>query len=54
VDYNNNPHDLLAGPKTQPIRDQLVVSIDINNLQVAAQRRRPGMAWEKGEEICVQ
>jgi hypothetical protein len=27
------------GSRTQPIRDLLVVSIDINNLQVAAQRR---------------
>jgi hypothetical protein len=37
VDYNNNPDDLLGeGQKTQSIRDLLAVSIDINNLQVAA------------------
>ena len=49
VDYNNNPQDLFGGgQKTQPIRDLLVVSIDINNFRVAAQRRMPGVTWEKG------
>jgi hypothetical protein len=35
VDYNDNPHGLLDEGH-RPLRDQLMVSIDINNFLVAA------------------
>jgi hypothetical protein len=47
-------HSARRGSKAQPIRDLLVVSIDINNLRgrgLAAQIRSD---MEKGEPICVQ
>src|SRR5271163_525294 len=39
----------LAKPETQRIRDRGVISVDIENLQVAANWRDQGVTWEKGE-----
>jgi hypothetical protein len=61
-DYESNPimrittiiHSAQRRPRAEPIRDLLLVSIDINNLRgcgLAAQVRRD---MEKGEAICVQ
>jgi hypothetical protein len=38
----------------QPIRDLLVVSIDINNLRGCGLAEQVSSDMEKGEAICVQ
>jgi hypothetical protein len=61
-DYESNPvmrsitviHGALRRPMAQPIRDLLVVSIDINNLRGCGLAEQVSSDMEKGEAICVQ
>src|SRR5271163_4904712 len=39
----------LAKPETQQIRDRGVISVDIENLQVAANWRDQGVTWKRGK-----
>jgi hypothetical protein len=62
LDYESNPvmriitiiHSARRGPSAQPIRDLLVVSIDINNLRDRGLAVQVRSDMEKGEAICVQ
>lgn len=61
-DYESNPvmriitviHSARRGPRAQPIRDLLVVSIDINNLRGCGLAAQVRSDMEKGEAICVR
>ena len=61
-DYESNPvmriitviHIARRRPSAQPIRDLLVVSIDIKNLRGCVQAAQIRSDMEKGEAICVQ
>jgi hypothetical protein len=61
-DYESNPvmkiitviHSARRKPRVQPIRDLLVVSIDINNLLGCGLAAQVRSDMEKGEAICVQ
>ena len=61
-DYESNPVMRIItiiqiarrGPRAQPIRDLLVVSIDINNLRGCGLAAQVRSDMEKGEAICVR
>ena len=61
-DYESNPvmriitiiHSARRKPRAPPIRDLLVVSIDINNLRGCGLAAQVRSDTEKGEAICVQ
>jgi hypothetical protein len=61
-DYESNPimriitviHSARRRPRAQPIRDLLVVSIDINNPRDCGLAAQVMSDMEKGEAICVQ
>jgi hypothetical protein len=61
-DYESNPAlriitiilSARRRPRAQPIRDLLVVSIDINSLRGCGLAAQVRSDMEKGEAICVQ